>query len=107
EELRKELNLPGDGRTEMQLQAFYKSLKVDKFDYQKQMLLVIQAGTQARGGFKVEVTRVEPAKEGKVLRVHWKLYSPSGAGTDAITHPALAVVVDRFDGPVEFVLDPK
>jgi hypothetical protein len=77
-------------------------LKVKTIDWDKQMLIVVAAGTKPTSGYRVEV-RTLSAKD-KTLTVHWKLHSPAPGGivTTALTYPAQMVLVERFDGPVKF-----
>lgn len=77
-------------------------LKVPNIDWDKQMLLSVSGGTQRTGGYSVEVTSLK-VEDGK-LKVRWKLNTPKPGGfvTQAITHPGVTVLVDRFDGPVVF-----
>jgi hypothetical protein len=77
-------------------------LKVKTIDWDKQMLVVVAAGSKPTGGYRVEV-RTLSVKD-KTLTVHWKLHNPAPGGivTTAITYPAQMVLVERFDGPVKF-----
>ena len=94
--------LVGDGRTRIQLAAFLKkAFNVDEMNYDKKMLVILAAGTQSSGGFKLEATKA--IAEVKTLTIHWKLAPPAGAATDALTHPAIILYLDRFDGDVRFV----
>jgi hypothetical protein len=93
--------LPGDGRSKLQIENFLKkSLKVDKVDFDKQMLILVTAGTQPSGGFRVEVTKA--TVKDKAMSVAWQLQAPKGVATAVLTHPAAVVLVDRFDGKVLF-----
>jgi hypothetical protein len=82
-----------------------KLLKVHAIDWKKQMAICIQGGTQRTGGYSVEVKSLE-VKEGKLI-VHWKLNrpGPDSIVIQALTNPALTILVDRFDGDVVF--EPK
>jgi hypothetical protein len=101
DELIKASGLPGDGRTRFQLAGFLqKAFKLDKIDYAKHMLVVITGGTQPSGGFSVEATKAR--SDGKILTLDWKLNKPSGFATTVLTHPAVIVLLDRFDGMVRF-----
>ena len=77
-------------------------LKVKTLDWDKQMLVVVAAGTKPTGGYRVEV-RTLSVKD-KTLTVHWQLHSPAPGVivTSALTYPAQMVLVERFDGPVKF-----
>jgi hypothetical protein len=79
-----------------------KILKVDKIDWNKQMLLVIGGGKQRSGGYRVEVTGLKV--KGDTLTVHWKLVGPRRGQpvTKAITYPALTLLVERFDDTIRF-----
>jgi hypothetical protein len=79
-----------------------KALKVDDIDWKKQMLIVVTGGVKRTGGYSVEITKIEMAD--KVMTVHWKLNSPKRGSpvTQTITHPALTVIVERFEGKVVF-----
>jgi hypothetical protein len=83
-----------------QADQLLKALKVDKIDWKTQMLVMVSAGAKRTGGYRVEITKLTP--EGKTLTVHWKLHTPTGFVTQALTHPAESVLVERFDGPVKF-----
>jgi hypothetical protein len=85
--------------------AAAKMLKVDAIDWTKQMLIVISGGTQRTGGYSVEAKSLE-VKDGKLI-VNWKLNTPGPGSivTQALTNPALTILVDRFEGDVIF--EPK
>jgi hypothetical protein len=101
-DLIKAAGLAGDGRTRIQLARYLKeAFNVDEMNYEKKMLVVIAAGTQTTGGYKLEASKA--VAEGKTLTIHWKLTPPDGAATDALTHPAIILYLDRFDGDVRFV----
>lgn len=79
-----------------------KALKVEKIDWDKQMVVVISGGVQRTGGYSVALQGLDV--KDKTLTVRWKLNTPRPGGivTQALTHPALTVLVDRFDGEVRF-----
>jgi hypothetical protein len=79
-----------------------KQFKVDKIDWTKQMVVVATGGRKNTGGYSVEFTGLEV--KDKTLTVKWKLNSPKPGSpvTQAITHPAAAALVERFDGEVKF-----
>lgn len=79
-----------------------KMLKVDSIDWKKQMVIVISGGTQRTGGYSVEAKSLEV--KGDKLIVHWKLNTPAPGSfvTQAFTNPAQTILVDRFEGPVEY-----
>jgi hypothetical protein len=62
--------------------------------------VVATAGQKRSGGHRVEVTDLT-AKD-NTLTVKWKVTSPSGFATRALTHPGVAVLTERFDGKVVF-----
>lgn len=66
------------------------------------MVIVIYGGERGTGGFSVEVKSLE-VKDGKLI-VHWKLKSPGADDIVAqvITYPSQVILVDRFEGKVEF-----
>jgi len=71
-----------------------------KPDFTKQMVLVATAGVRSSGGSWVEM--IEAAVDGKVMTVRWKAMARGDAATAAITHPGVAVVVEKFEGEVRF-----
>jgi hypothetical protein len=79
-----------------------KQFKVDKIDWTKQMIVVATGGRKNTGGYSVEFTGLEV--KDKTLTVKWKLNSPKPGQpvTQAITHPAAAALVERFEGEVKF-----
>src|SRR5262249_18476495 len=88
------LGLPGRGK-EVEARVG-KVLKVPQIDWKKQMVVLVTAGRKNSGGYKVELTDL--STKDRVLTVRWKLESPKGRATRAITHPGLAVLTERFDG---------
>ena len=79
-----------------------KDFKVEKIDWQKQMIVVAAAGQKNTGGYSVEFIGLEV--KDKVLTVKWKVKEPKPGDLVAqiITHPAAAALVERFDGEVKF-----
>jgi hypothetical protein len=79
-----------------------KRFKVEGIDWSKQMVVVATGGRKNTGGYSVEFTGLEV--EAKALTVKWKLNAPKPGSpvTQAITHPAAAALVERFDGEVKF-----
>lgn len=79
-----------------------KLLKVDAIDWTKQMLIVIQGGSQRTGGYSVEAQTLE-VKDGKLI-VNWKLNTPAPGSivTQGFTNPAQTILVDRFEGDITF-----
>ncbi|HZZ82353.1 MAG TPA: protease complex subunit PrcB family protein [Gemmataceae bacterium] len=99
-----ELNkaIPVGGKTYKITKVLAGLLKVNSVDLEKQMVIVVYAGEKRTGGYSVEVKSLE-VKDKKLI-VHWKLNSPGPDDivTQAITHPQLVLLVDRFDGEVVF-----
>jgi hypothetical protein len=91
------------------LPAVTRALGVKGIDFQKQMLLAVTGPRQPLVGVsgggppsapaRVEVARVARDAGGQVMTVSWRLV-PRGA--EILTAPLAAVLVDRFDGRVEF-----
>jgi hypothetical protein len=77
-------------------------LKVRGIDWNKQMLIVVAAGAQPTGGYRVEVQSLA-VKDG-LLTVSWKLHKPAADTVvrQAVTYPAQMALVERFEGPVKF-----
>jgi len=94
--IRSSRELPGNAT------ALAKEFKVDAIDWKTQMVLVISGGTQRTGGYSVGLTDL--TVEGKTLTAHWQLRGPRPGQmvTQALTHPAAAFLVERFEGEVRF-----
>jgi hypothetical protein len=77
-------------------------LKVDRIDWEKQMVIVVSGGTQRTGGYSVGVQRL--TVKDNTLTVHWKLNTPKPGQpvTQALTTPSATILVERFNGPVVF-----
>ena len=102
-EAAKAMGLTGDGRSRIQAtRMLAEALKVPTIDWDKQMVIVVTAGAKPTGGYSVDVTSL--AVKDKTLTVHWKLKSPAPGSfvTQAFTHPAQAVLTERFEGEVKF-----
>jgi hypothetical protein len=101
DELAKFLGMAGKGKEATGQLA--RQLKVDEIDWKKQMVVVVTAGVQRTGGYSVEVTNLEV--KDKTLSVRWKLNSPRPGGfvIQVLTHPGQAVLVERFDGKLNFL----
>ncbi len=102
-EAAKASGLPGDGKGQEQAtQRLAQALKVDKIDWEKQMVVVATGGAKPTGGYKVEIQALQ-VKDG-ALTVKWKLHSPQPGSivTQAFTHPGEAVLVEKFEGKVTF-----
>jgi hypothetical protein len=105
-EAAKASGLPADGKGQQQAtEMLAKALKVEKIDWDKQMVIVVTAGAKPTGGYRVEVQNVA-IKDG-ALKVRWKLHTPTGFVTQAFTHPAESVLVEKFEGKVTFEAAPK
>lgn len=95
--------IPANGKDGKQLtQMAAAQLKVKTIDWDKQMMIVTYAGEKPTGGYSVDLKSLEV--KDKMLIVNWKLNSPGPDDlvTQAITHPELVILVDRFDGQVVF-----
>ena len=99
-----ELNLatPIGGKNYDIVQITADMLKVKSIDLKKRMVIVIYAGEKPTAGYSIELKSLE-VKDKKLI-VHWKLKTPGADDvvTQAITHPELVLLVDRFDGEVLF-----
>jgi len=102
------------GNIDKSLERVTKMLKVDKIDWKKQMLLIISGGRQRTGGYRVELTSLKV--KGDELTVRWKLIGPrpGQAVTQALSYPALTLLVERYDNTIRFdpavarsAVDPK
>ena len=81
--------------------------KVEAIDWKTQMIILASAGAKPTGGYSVDITGL--VVQDDVLYVHWKLNSPKPGDfvTQSFTHPAQAVLTERFDGKVVFDAPPK
>ncbi len=93
---------PGKGSAEEETIHLAKTLNVPIIDWKKQMVIVVYGGERPTGGFSVEVKSLE-VKDGKLI-IHWKLNAPGADDIVAqvITYPSQTILVDRFEGKVEF-----
>lgn len=82
-------------------EAVAKSLRVKTIDWDKQMLVVVTAGSKPTGGWRVEVTSA--AVKGDTMTVTYAVSPPDGFATQAFTHPGVVALVPRHKGKVEFV----
>lgn len=102
-EAAKASGVPADGKgQELASQRLAQVFKVEKIDWDKQMVVVATAGAKPTGGYRVEVVSVA-VKDGAV-QVKWKLHSPKPGSivTQAFTHPGEAVLVEKAEGKVVF-----
>jgi len=92
----------GEGDADQAVAEAAKQLKVDAIDFKKQMIIVVSGGVQRTGGYSVDVKGLKI--KDKVLIVEWKLNTPKPGAfvTQALTHPAQTILVERFDGEVRF-----
>jgi hypothetical protein len=76
--------------------------KVEKIDWQKQMVVIAGIGTRNTGGYSVEFTGLEI--KDKTLTVKWKENGPKPGQPvlQVITMPGGAALVERFEGEVKF-----
>jgi hypothetical protein len=81
--------------------------KVEDIDWKTQMIVVVSAGAKPTSGYTVEITGLD--EQDDVLTVHWRLNSPKPGDfvAESFTHPAQAVLTQRFDGKVVFAAPPK
>ncbi len=79
-----------------------KQLKADKIDWNKQMVLIVSGGVQRTGGYRVELIGLNVKDD--VLTVRWKLQGPRPGQTvtQAVSHPALTLLVPRYDDEIRF-----
>lgn len=85
----------------MAVAAVAKLLKVPEIDWQKQMLIVVTAGSKPTGGWKVNIDSVK--LEGKEMKIEWHATPPKGIATQAFTHPGQVILVERAEGKATFV----
>ena len=88
-----------------------KALKVETIDFKKQMLVVIEDGTQPMVGisgggppsamYAVAVYRIDRDDAAKTMTVHYRLV-PRGKDQGVLTRPLEVVLIDKFDGEVKF-----
>jgi hypothetical protein len=86
------------------VEAALKALKVEKIDWDKQMLVLVTAGVKPTGGYEVDVESVTAADN--TIHVKWKVTPPKGFATQAFTHPALLALVERAEGKAKFETTP-
>jgi hypothetical protein len=88
-----------------------KKLKVDAIDFDKQMLVAVEDGTQPMVGvsgggppsalYAVQIVRIDRDDSTKTMSVRWRL-RPRGKDDPVLTRPLEAVLVPKFDGEVKF-----
>jgi hypothetical protein len=101
------LGLPADkakeeGAQKEATEKFAQLFKVEKIDWQKQMIVTAALGTRNTGGYSVEFTGLEI--KDKTFTVKWKENGPKPGQPvlQVITMPAGAALVERFEGEVKF-----
>jgi hypothetical protein len=79
---------------------------VETIDWNRQMIVVVSAGAQPTTGYTVEIIGL--VVQDDVLTVHWKLNppKPGDAVKQELTHPAQAVLTERFEGKATFDAPP-
>ena len=96
-------------RTRPEWEAAWKTLAsaqptppLPAVDFGREMVLVVSSGTRPTGGWSITIERVE--RVGEALHVSVLETSPGRYCMTAqvLTHPAAAVAVPRFAGPVTF-----
>ncbi len=75
-------------------------IKLPKIDFNKEMILVLHAGTQSSGSNKLSIEKV--LMMNGTIYVYSVLYIPE-IGTDDIGYPVHIVSVPKYDTKVEFV----
>ena len=88
-----------------------RALKVEAIDFTKQMLVVIEDGTQPMVGisgggppsamYAVAVYRIDRDAAARTMTVHYRLV-PRGKDQGVLTRPLEAVLIEKFDGEVKF-----
>jgi hypothetical protein len=81
-----------------------KLLILEKIDFKKKMVVVIRAGRANAFGVRLSLLNFTRSKDGKTASVIWqyKPYFGGAAPPNQPGNPTLAIVLDRFDGPVKF-----
>jgi hypothetical protein len=81
-----------------------KLLLLEKIDFKKKMVVVIRAGRVNAFGVRLSLLSVARAKDGKSATVVWQYKPYFGGAAPPIQpgNPTLAIVLDRFDGPIKF-----
>jgi hypothetical protein len=84
---------------------FAKLFKKDKIDWNKEMVLLVEAGYRKAGGHGAEITGLEVKDD--TLIVKWKVIEPKEGQplSPPDSNPGVAVLVDYFKGPITF--DPR
>ena len=76
--------------------------KVEMIDWKTQMFVVASAGDKTSSGYTAEISGLDVQDD--VLTVHWRTSAPKAGDfvKETATHPAQAVLTERFDGKVVF-----
>ncbi len=72
-------------------------------DFSTQMVVAATMGTRPSGGYTVSVSAVYQQDGTLFFRVRQASPGPTCLNTAVVTAPAVAVIADRWDGPLEFV----
>jgi len=77
--------------------------KIPKLDFQKEMVVAIALGEQRTGGYRIEITGVQPAAD--KLKIIYRRFAPppDGINLQVITSPFHFVAVPKSDLKAEFV----
>ncbi|MCE9525363.1 MAG: hypothetical protein K8R36_04850 [Planctomycetales bacterium] len=88
------------------LAQYVKALRVAEIDFSRQMIVGVSGGVQ-ESGIGVNVLRAEVDSKGTTMTIYWSL-SPAAAGRKevGIAHPAEVLLVDQFEGEVQFKEEP-
>lgn len=73
------------------------------FDFSTQMVVAATMGTRPSGGYTISVSAVYQQEATLFFRVRQASPEPTCLNVAVVTAPAVAVVADRWDGPLEFV----
>ena len=77
-------------------------LKLDKVDFTKQMIVVIESGMTNSFGVQLSALGVEKVDGGAEINWQYKPYFGGAAPPDQPGNPTLVVVLDRVEGEVKF-----
>ncbi|MSR30840.1 MAG: protease complex subunit PrcB family protein [Gemmataceae bacterium] len=88
------------------LDFLQNKVKTGAIDLEKQTLLLLQAGERRSGGYKVALDGIEKKDNALVVKWHVQGPPPGAIVTKVITYPALIVLVEKFEGKIEFTLQP-
>ena len=77
-----------------------KLLKVDRIDFDKQMLLAVSGGPLHGDRQTIEVLHLN--LKDHALKVQWRVATRLTTTTDPLFHPVCLVLLERFDGKLVF-----